>query len=1037
MDLSLRMLLAGLLCCGMATAAIGQEPLPPSFAAAIGVRQIVGHRGSSADCPENTLASTRRAIAARATAIEVDVRLTKDQQLVLRHDADVDHTTNGKGKIRDKTLAELKQLDAGSWFAEKFKAERIPTLEEVLAVCRGKIDVLLDLKEEGEAYAQLVAGAIKTHGEESRTIVGVRSVEQAVQFRTLLPKARQLGLIAKPDEIEAYAAAGVEMIRLWPKWLTDDKLVARVRAAKAQLHLNGTTGTEEEIVPLLAHRPDSLSADDPARLLATLKSLASRNQPAVLAQRDGELKLPGLKDRVEISRDAWGVAHIYAQNADDLFFAQGFVAAQDRLFQIDIWRRQGMGELAEIMGPSALEADAFARLLRYRGDMDAEWKSYSPDTQAIATAFTRGVNAYIDHCGEKLPLEFQVLGYRPKKWAPADILGRSSGIYMSQNFRNEVLRLKLIQLVGEEKARWLAPVEPALDYRLQLSPADAAAFPEKLLQGYEALTKTLSFTPPKTESNNWVVSGARSQSGKPLLASDPHRAIALPSLRYIVHLHAPGWNVIGAGEPGLPGVALGHNERIAWGITIVGADTADIVVEELNPANANQYASPRGFQDFVTYDETIHVKGQAEPTKITLKYSRHGPILYVDEKQQRAYALQWSGNEPGGAAYLPALAVARAQNQAEFQQAIARWHVPGLNFVYADVDGNIGWVAAAHYPLRGKDGHAHSGLLPVPGKAEFDWTGFLPPAQHPQQFNPSSGTIVTANHNILPANYAHVVGYEFTPPYRFQRLDDLLRAKDKWELREFCALQQDSVSLPAQGLVKLLAGVPFDAAQQEAAQLLTKWDGHLSVDSSAGPLYALWQKELLQEVFERQVPQEQVKVLSPLTGISTVLAALEKKDPRWLGEQASEQRQAIVRKSFERAFAKWQQLPTAQRDRWGALHQVTFRHPMASLGVMSAELLNVGPFERPGEGNTPNNTRYDENFQQIHGASYRQLFDLADWDRGLATNAPGQSGQPGSPHYHNLAEPWSRGEYFPLYYSRGKVEQVTRERLWLQPSAKK
>ena len=232
----------------------------------------------------------------------------------------------------------------------------------------------------------------------------------------------------------------------------------------------------------------------------------------------------------------------------------------------------------------------------------------------------------------------------------------------------------------------------------------------------------------------------------------------------------------------------------------------------------------------------------------------------------------------------------------------------------------------------------------------------------------------------------------------------------------------------------MLADASFDAAHQEAAQLLLKWDGQLSVDSAAGPLFALWQKELLQELFERQVPKEHVKVLNSLSGVSTALAALEANDSRWLGEQASEQRQAIVGKSFERAVAKWQELQPPQRSRWGALHQVTFRHPLASLGVVSAEMLNIGPFERPGEGNTPNNTRYDENFQQIHGASYRQLFDLADWDRGLATNAPGQSGQPGSPHYQNLAEPWSRGEYFPLYYSRNKVEQATRERLELRPA---
>ncbi|WP_254513142.1 glycerophosphodiester phosphodiesterase [Anatilimnocola floriformis] len=263
----------------VATAATAAEPLPMS-AAAIAVKQIIAHRGASSDCPENTLASTRRAIAVHATAIEVDVRLSKDRQLVLRHDAELERTTNGKGKINEKTLAELKQLDAGSWFDPKFAGEKIPTLAEVVSICKGQIDVLLDLKEDGSEYAELVAATIKEHGEESRTIVGVRSVEHARQFRKLLPKARQLGLMAKPDEIEAYAAAGVEMISLWPKWLSSEnesgeKLVARVRAAKVQLHLNGTTGKRDEVLPLLTHRPDSLSADNPAQLLATLREISS------------------------------------------------------------------------------------------------------------------------------------------------------------------------------------------------------------------------------------------------------------------------------------------------------------------------------------------------------------------------------------------------------------------------------------------------------------------------------------------------------------------------------------------------------------------------------------------------------------------------------------------------------------------------------------------------------------------------------------------------------------------------------------------
>src|SRR5262245_23490126 len=307
-----------------------------------------------------------------------------------------------------------------------------------------------------------------------------------------------------------------------------------------------------------------------------------------LAQIEGEIKLAGLKEPVEILRDRWGVPHIYAKNADDLFFAQGFIAAQDRLFQFDMWRRIAVGELAEILGPDAVEADTFARLLRYRGDMDAEWKSYSPDTKQIATAFTNGINAHIKQCGKNLPIEFEILGFEPKPWRPEDILGRMSGIIMSRNFNDEVVRARLIDKLGLEKVRMLMPTDTHRDF----APAkelDLAGIDSRILKSYQTATKALNFTPSKTESNNWAVSGALSASGKPMLAADPHRAITLPSLRYLVHLNAPGWNVIGAGEPALPGVALGHNERIAWGITIVGTDQADIYVEETNPKNPNEY----------------------------------------------------------------------------------------------------------------------------------------------------------------------------------------------------------------------------------------------------------------------------------------------------------------------------------------------------------------------------------------------------------------------------------------------------------------
>jgi penicillin amidase len=750
----------------------------------------------------------------------------------------------------------------------------------------------------------------------------------------------------------------------------------------------------------------------------------------VLPRLDGEYSLAGLEAPVEVRRDRWGVAHIYAKNDRDLFFAQGFVAAQDRLFQLELWRRQAAGEMAEILGAEAVEADRFARLMKYRGDMEAEWLSYAPDTRAIATAFTQGINACIEAFGDQPPIEFQVLGIRPKKWQPEDVLGRMSGIYMSQNFRNEVQRAQLIAAVGVEKARRLAPVDPPREYETALSADELKAFDKRILAGYEAATKVLSFKPSKTESNNWVVTGSRSASGKPLLASDPHRAIALPSLRYLVHLSAPGWEVIGSGEPALPGVALGHNERIAWGFTIVGADQADFFVEQTNPDAPDEYRAGGRWEKMTVLREAVAVKGEKERRTVELRYTRHGPVLFEDRQRHRAYALKWVGSEPGGAAYLGSLSVARARNQKEFLESLKAWKVPGLNFVYADVDGNIGWIAAARMPVRPR----HDGLLPVPGDGGFEWDGYLPVGELPQSFNPKAGFLATANHNILPEGYKHQIGYEFAAPYRFQRVRQVLSSREKWELSEFRALQHDVVSLPGLALVRLLKDVDLqDKSLEPFAKTLLDWDSKLTVDARAGPLFALWLRALQEEFCAPHVPKELRPALVALSGLPVMLEALEKADPLWFGEDAKASRDRLLRSTFAEAVQKLKALPEPKQHRWGALHTVAFRHPLAPLGASYAGAFDLGPVERPGDVSTPNNTRYDESYQQIHGATYRHLFDLADWDRALATSAPGQSGQPGSPHYDDLLPLWSHGDYFPLAYSRKKVEEVTQHRLLLKP----
>jgi penicillin amidase len=756
---------------------------------------------------------------------------------------------------------------------------------------------------------------------------------------------------------------------------------------------------------------------------------------AVLAQLEGEITVPGLKEPVEILRDRWGIPHIYAKNVDDLFFAQGFIAAQDRLFQIDLWRRMGVGETAEVVGKAGLEADRFARLLKYRGDPDVEWASYAPDALRIAAAFTRGINAYIDQIGDRLPIEFQLLHFRPKEWKPEDCLGRMSGIIMSRNFQSEVARAELVFALGIEKARQIAPTDPPREY----SPPpglELAGIDRSILASYNAALKTPSFKLGGDGSNNWAVDGTQSASGKPLLASDPHRAIALPSLRYLVHLNSPGWNVIGSGEPGLPGVAIGHNQRVAWGFTIVGTDQADLYVEETNPADSTEYRVGKHWEKMKVVREKVAVRGEERSVEIELRFTRHGPVISEDGKHHRAYVLKWVGSEPGGAAYLASLALDRAKHGGEFVEALKRWKVPSENMVYADVEGNIGWVAAALTPVRKN----WDGLLPVPGaQGVCEWQDFLPFAELPQAHNPAAHYVATANHNILPAGFKAEIGYEWAPPYRFARIQARLEEKKKFTLEDCQSIQHDVTSLPGRTLARLSKAVDIqDQELRPYVELLAGWDGVLSTDSRAGVLYGIWLQELLDGFYRPRVPARLLDYATSRSSVPVMLAALENPNKAWFGDNPTQRRDRLLRTTFRKAVDRAKKvLPGGEKSwSWGRLHTTTFHHPLGSLGPVYAKAFDLGPVPRAGDAHTVNAASHNAKFEHTGGASYRHVFDLADWDRGLATSAPGQSGQPGSPHYDDLLTLWQKGEYFPLAFSRAKVEKVTRHRLKLSPARK-
>ncbi len=771
----------------------------------------------------------------------------------------------------------------------------------------------------------------------------------------------------------------------------------------------------------------------------SLQSLNDRSR-AALPETKGEVRLAGLEAPVDVLRDEWGVPHIYARNQHDLFFAQGFVAAQDRLFQMELWKRAGQGRLAEVAGVSFLPRDVAARLLRYRGSLPAEYASYAADTREILGAFTDGINSYIQQRsapgGPGLPIEFQLAGFAPEAWKPEDCLTRMATLSVTGNAQDELENAQLVALLGVQKATALGEFDPPA----QLEPAvglDFSGLSPQAIAGLLGTDARIEF-PAETGngnrevggSNNWSVSGKMTRSGKPFLANDPHRTIALPSIRYIVHLVAPGWDVIGATEPALPGVSIGHNENIAWGLTVFPVDQQDFYLEELNAQNALEYKTENGWEKMRVEEEIFHIRGGRNQTQ-SLKFTRHGAVLWNDGR--RALALHWVGDEPGTAPYLPGISVDRAQNWQQFLQAMARWKTPPENFVYADREGNIGEQSAGLAPIRSKG----NGLLPVPGTGGYEWSGFIPFSELPRQFNPERGFVATANNKTIPEKYRYSAGFVWSKD-RIARIEQVLNeARDKKQLldqEDMARLQNDVVSLPAQELVHLI-GPPVNP-NDAAAKLLAGWDGSLREDSAAAALYEVWLKKL-RDALAGMLLTNRGKASLPID-TDSVPSLFIQAAPELFGAHAEAKRDAMLHATLHTAYAELQETFGSDTSQWswGRLHTVRFRHALDRIKNLEG-LFDLGPFARPGDDTTVDATGYPwEGFAQVAGASYREILDLSDWDHSEAVNVPGQSGQPGSTHYSDLLVLWRDGKYFPLLYSRAAVEKKSTERLSLLPASR-
>jgi len=776
-----------------------------------------------------------------------------------------------------------------------------------------------------------------------------------------------------------------------------------------------------------------------------------------------KIKIPGLTSRVEVLRDQWGINHIYAKNQHDLFFTQGYCAARDRLFQFEIWRRQSTGTVAEILGPRELTRDIGTRLFMFHGDMKTEMNHYHPEGEEIITAFVEGVNAYIEEVINKpelLPIEFMMLNILPGYWTPEVVISRHQGLLGNINAELRTGRAVTRGGVGLVKGlSWFHPRDPILGLD---STINGELLFDDILELYNAFRRGLqfessdiaeSFNTPDAEdqisvregqsdaiendhwvsigSNNWIVNGDLTESGYPMMANDPHRTITMPSLRYMVHLNAPGWNVIGGGEPEIPGVSIGHNEYGAWGLTVFSTDGEDLYVYDLNPENLNQYKYLDNWEEMEVITETFSVK-DSNDIEVHLRYTRHGPVTFIDSTNYKAYAVRCAWLEAGGSPYLASLRIDQVKSWKEFRNACNYSHIPGENMIWADREGNIGWQAVGIAPIR----RNFSGLVPVPGDGRYEWDGYLPIIDKPHLLNPEKGFFTTANQNVIPPDYGHwdAIGFSWSDPFRGDRINEVLGSGKKLTMVDMIALQTDYLSLPARQLVPMLKPILIDAdLPYQAKEILLEWNCRLDTNSIAAGIYVAWENQIIRDAYEKFVPG-QVRGLVSLQ-LYKILGWIREPDERF-GPDPVKGRDTFLKKAFLSAVQRLEIRLGGNIEDWKygqeEYKHIYIRHPLSDVvNDEWREKLNAGPAPRGGNSYTPGST--GGGYNQTGGASFRIIVDTGNWDNAMGTNTPGQSGNPTSPFYKNLFDSWAKDEFFPVCFSRAKIESVIAERKIITP----
>ncbi len=745
-----------------------------------------------------------------------------------------------------------------------------------------------------------------------------------------------------------------------------------------------------------------------------------------LPQTNGRFYLPGLHHPVTIHRDKWGIPHIQARHRHDLFFAQGVVHAQDRLWQMELNRRVARGTLSALFGPITLETDQFSRTLGFTRLAAATWDRLDNDIRADIEAYTAGVNAYLQS-GPPLPLEFTLLRHEPAPWQPLDsvVYGRLQMWAMTMGASGEPVHAELLQKLGAEKTAELLPHYPPHN-PVTLPPRPPRPTWPPLSAPF--LGKG-SHDGIGRGSNGWVIAPWRSQTGHAILCNDMHLPIGTPSIWYFVHLHSQdGWHVAGFSQPGLPYVLVGQNDFVAWGATLAYTDCEDYFIEQFHPMDATRYRFGNEWRKADIFEERIEVKGQKDHLERVV-VTHHGPIVSSEkpETADNPTALSLSSTAlQTEAAFVGFVGLNRAKNWQEFVTAVSHIEAPPLNLLYADRQGNIGYYVSGHVPIRAKG----DGLLPNPGwTGEDEWIGYIPFADMPHAYNPPQGYILSANHRITDHTYPHYLGQTWRNGNRARRLEQLITAQKQVSPADCQRFQNDFTCLPALELIKKVAHLhPTNPDAQASLELLRGWDGWLGPESIPGAVYEVWLRRLaitiltphLGETFTHQYlglgPHPTLIPVNDFQGYwpITLLRLLENPHSALL---PLTQRDALLERCLAETTAELRTLsPSSPFPPWGHLHRITFAHALGAQPPLD-RIFNQGPFPIGGDGDTPAQTStranapYDNNAISI---SSRFIANLGDLNQTLAMIAPGQSGQLGSPHYGDLISPWLNGRYFQI-----------------------